>query len=198
MPNLAGTKTMTNLMKSFAGESQARNRYTYFASIARKDDYRQIEAFFTETAENEKEHAKLFYKFLAAGLEGSNVAIPIEITAAYPVAYGNTRENLIAAAAGEREEWTDLYQNFADTAAQEGFKEIAATYRKIAEVEKRHEARYLKLADNIANDRVFKKDEPVSWKCDNCGYIHEGKDAPEICPACKHPKAYFEVFCENY
>jgi rubrerythrin len=198
MPNLAGTKTMTNLMKSFAGESQARNRYTYFASIARKEDYRQIEAFFTETAENEKEHAKLFYKFLAAGLEGSNVAIPIEITAAYPVAYGNTRENLIAAAAGEREEWTDLYQNFADTAAQEGFKEIAATYRKIAEVEKRHEARYLKLADNIANDRVFKKDEPVAWKCDNCGYIHEGKDAPEICPACKHPKAYFEVFCENY
>ncbi|MDW7657405.1 MAG: rubrerythrin family protein [Bacillota bacterium] len=198
MPKLEGTKTLINLMKAFAGESQARNRYTYYASIAKKEDYKQIEAFFIETAENEKEHAKMFFKFIAAGLEGSNVAIPVEITAAYPIAYGNTRENLIAAAAGEREEWTDLYQNFAETAAQERFKDIAATYRKIAEVEKRHEARYLKLADNIANDRVFKKDEPVLWKCENCGYVHEGNAAPEICPACKHPKAYFEVFCENY
>lgn len=198
MAKLENTKTLTNLMKAFAGESQARNRYTYFASVAKKEDYKQIEAFFIETAENEKEHAKLFYKYIAAGLDGSNEGIPIEITAAYPVAYGNTRENLLAAAAGEREEWSDLYQDFAETAAREGFKDIAGTFRKVAEVEKRHEARYLKLADNIAQDRVFKKETPVLWKCANCGYIHEGSEAPEICPACKHPKAYFEVFCENY
>jgi rubrerythrin len=198
MTNLNGTETMKNLMKAFAGESQARNRYTYFASVARKDGFRQIEAIFLETAENEKEHAKMFYKYLATGLEGSNEAIPVEITAAYPVAYGNTQENLIAAAAGEHEEWADLYVAFADTAAAEGFKEIAATWRKIADVEKRHEARYLKLAENIANNRVFKKDEPTLWKCNNCGYIHEGLSAPEICPACKHPQAHFEVFCETY
>jgi len=198
MGKLDGTKTLTNLMKAFAGESQARNRYTYFASIAKKEGYKQIEAFFLETAENEKEHAKLFYKFVAAGLDNSNVAIPIEITAAYPVAYGNTHDNLIAAAAGEHEEWSDLYIAFADTAAEEGFKDVAAKFRKVAEVEQRHEARYLKLAANIAGGTVFKKEESVLWICKNCGYVHEGKEAPEICPACKHPKEYFELFCENY
>ena len=198
MANLAGTRTLTNLMKAFAGESQARNRYTYFASVARKEDYRQIEAFFIETADNEKEHAKVFYKHIVAGLEGSNIAIPVEITADYPVAYGNTRENLIAAAAGEREEWEVLYKEFAEVAAEEGFKEIAASFRKIAEVEKRHESRYLKLAENIAKERVFAREEAVLWKCNNCGYIHEGAAALEICPACKHSIAHFELFCENY
>lgn len=197
MSKMKGTETLKNLMKAFAGEAQARNRYTYFASVARKEGYRQIEAFFLETADNEKEHAKLFYTYITEDLDARE-AVPIEITAAYPVAYGNTRENLIAAAAGEKEEWADLYPSFADTAEAEGFKAVAATFRKVAEVEKRHEARYLKLAANIANGKVFKKDKPILWKCRNCGYIHEGAEAPEICPACRHPKAHFEVFCENY
>jgi rubrerythrin len=197
MPKMKGTETLKNLMKAFAGEAQARNRYTYFASVAKKEGYRQIEAFFIETADNEKEHAKLFYKYIAEDLDARE-AVPIEITAAYPVAYGNTRENLIAAAAGEKEEWTDLYPAFADTAEAEGFKAVAATFRKVAEVEQRHEARYLKLAENIASGKVFKKDETILWKCRNCGYIHEGTEAPEICPACRHPKEHFEVFCENY
>jgi rubrerythrin len=195
---MSGTKTLTNLMKAFAGESQARNRYTYFASVARKEGLNQMEAIFLETADNEKEHAKLFYKAIVAGMGGAQEAIPVEITAIYPVAYGNTRENLIAAAAGEREEWSDLYQSFATDAEADGFRDVAATFRKVAEVEKRHEARYLKLADNLAQDLVFRKNEPVEWICANCGYVHEGAAAPEICPACKHPKAYFELFCENY
>ncbi len=198
MTTLAGTKTLTNLMKAFAGESQARNRYTYFASIAKKEGYNQIEAIFTETADNEKEHAKVFYKAIVNGMGGANEAIPIEITATYPVAYGNTCENLIAAAAGEHEEWTDLYKNFAEIAEQEGFKDIAVSFRMIARVENHHESRYLKLAENIRNGQVFCKPIKTVWICGNCGYVHEGADAPELCPACKHPQAYFELLCDNF
>ena len=198
MSTLAGTKTLENLMKAFAGESQARNRYTYFASIAKKEGFIQIEAIFLETAENEKEHAKVYYKAIANGMGGANEAIPIEITATYPVAYGNTFENLIAAAAGEHEEWSDLYQNFANIAEHEGFKDVASSFRMIAKVENHHEDRYLKLAENIKLGEVFSKEVSTAWKCGNCGYIHTGKDAPELCPACKHPQAYFEVLCDNF
>jgi rubrerythrin len=198
MPSLAGTQTLTNLMKAFAGESQARNRYTYFASIARNEGYNQIEAIFLETADNEKEHAKLFYKHLASGLGGANEAVPVDITATYPVAYGNTWQNLIAAANGELEEWSDLYKNFAGIAAKEGFNDVAATFRLIAKVEAHHEARYRMLADNIKNDRVFAKPVATAWICRNCGYVHEGNAAPEMCPACKHPKAYFQVLADLY
>jgi rubrerythrin len=197
MSRLKGSNTVKNLMKAFAGESQARNRYTYYASIARKEGYNQIEAIFLETAENEKEHASLFYKAIVTGL-GANIAVPIEFTAAYPVAMGTTQENLTAAAAGEHEEWSDLYLSFAKEADAEGFQEISLTFRMVAEVEKRHEARYLKLADNISNDRVFARSEPVLWKCRNCGFIMDASSAPDLCPACKHPKAYFEMYCEPY
>jgi rubrerythrin len=198
MTSLAGTKTLTNLMKAFAGESQARNRYTYFASIARNEGYNQIEAIFLETAENEKEHAKLFYKALAGGLGGANEAVPIDIAATYPVAYGNTWQNLIASANGELEEWSDIYKNFATVAEQEGFRDIAATLRLIAKVESHHEARYRMLADNIQNDQVFAKPVSTAWICRNCGYVHQGNSAPEMCPACKHPKAYFQVLVDQY
>jgi rubrerythrin len=198
MSSLAGTKTLVNLMKAFAGESQARNRYTYFASIAKKEGFNQIEAIFLETAENEKEHAKVYYKAIVNGMGGANEAIPIEITATYPVAYGSTFENLIAAAAGEHEEWSDIYKNFADIAEQEGFKDVAASFRMISRVENHHEDRYLKLAENIKLGEVFSKEASTAWKCENCGYIHTGKDAPELCPACKHPQAYFEVLCDNF
>ena len=198
MAKLTGTETLKNLMKAFAGESQARNRYSYFASVAKKEGYNQISAIFLETADNEKEHAKVFYKHIDKGLGGTNEAVPIEITAEYPVAYGDTRENLIAAAAGENEEWSDLYKNFADVAEKEGFKDVASSFRMIAKVEMHHEERYLKLADNIAKDEVFKKNESVLWKCNNCGYVHEGLKAPEICPACQHPKAHFELLCDNF
>lgn len=197
MKSLKGTKTAENLLKSFAGESQARTRYTYYASVADKEGYKQIRDIFIETAENEKEHAKRFYKFLLEGFEGELPAM-LEITASYPIAQGNTLDNLKAAAAGENEEWTDLYPEFAKVAEEEGFPEIAAAYRMIASAEQRHEIRYKKLADNIINDKVFKKDEKVLWKCGNCGYVHEGTSAPEKCPACLHPKAYFEVFVETY
>ena len=189
--NLQGTKTEKNLLKSFAGESQARNRYTYFASAAKKEGYEQISAIFTETADNEKEHAKKFFKNLQGGA--------VEITATYPAGVvGNTKENLLAAADGENEEWTELYKEFGDTAKEEGFDEIAELYFRIALAEKSHEARYRKLAKNIEDGKVFKKDESIKWKCRNCGYIHEGAGAAEECPACKHPQAYFEVFCANY
>lgn len=197
MAKLEGTETIKNLMKAFAGESQARNRYTYFASVANKEGYRQIEAIFIETADNEKEHAKLFYKYIANDLKAAK-AVPIEITASYPVAFGTTYDNLIAAAEGEHEEWAELYIAFAEVAEKEGFPEIGNTFREVAEVEKHHEKRYLKLAENIKNDKVFKKDETVLWKCRNCGYIYEGAEAPAICPACKHPKAHFELHCETY
>ncbi len=194
MKSLKGTKTAENLMKAFAGESQARNRYTYYASVAKKEGYVQISNLFTETADNEKEHAKRFFKFLNESLNGEMV----QINADYPVGLGDTKANLLSAADGELEEWSDLYKNFAETAEEEGFPAVAVVFRKIGEVEKHHEARYRKLLKNIETDAVFKKESPVKWKCDNCGYIHEGEGAPELCPACAHPKSYFEVFVETY
>jgi len=197
MKSLKGTKTAENLMKSFAGESQARNRYTYYASDADKEGFKQIKNIFIETADNEKEHAKRFYKLLVAGL-GDELPAEITIESTFPVTRGTTLENLKAAAAGEHEEAEDLYPAFADVAEEEGFKEIALVFREIAEAEEAHEARYNKLVENVANDRVFKKDEVVRWKCGNCGYIHEGKEAPKVCPACAHPQSHFEVFVETY
>ena len=195
MKSLKGSKTAENLMKSFAGECQARTRYTYYSSVAKKEGYVQISNIFMETAENEKEHAKRFYKFLKNDYSGEQ----IEITAGYPVAlYDDTLKNLKAAASGENEEWTDLYPTFAKIADEEGYPEIAAVYRHIAKVENHHEIRYNKLAKNIEEDKVFKKDETVLWKCNNCGYIYEGAEAPMACPACAHPQSYFEVFVENY
>jgi rubrerythrin len=197
MPKLEGTQTLLNLMKAFAGESQARNRYTFYASVALKAGFNQIAAIFLETADNEKEHAKLYYKHIVDGMDAA-AAIPVEITATYPVGLGDTHQNLLSAAAGEHEEWTELYNVFADVAQAEGFKDIATTFRMIREVEKRHEARYLKLADNVAKGEVFYKTTEVAWKCLNCGYIYEGSSVPDICPTCKHPRAYFELFCPNY
>lgn len=197
MKSLKGTKTLENLMKAFAGESQARNRYTFYASIANKEGYRQIEAIFLETADNEKEHAKRFYKLLLEGLNGELPA-SVAINAEYPVAQGDTLANLKAAVAGEHEEWSMLYSDFADVAQQEGFPEVAAAFRMISKVEEKHEARYLKLASNIEQGKVFKKDTKVQWKCRNCGYVHEGEGAPNTCPACLHPKAHFELFVEAY
>ena len=194
MKDLKGTKTAENLMKAFAGESQARNRYTYYSSIAKKDGFVQIANIFAETAENEKEHAKRFFKFLVASMNEEMVSI----NAAYPVAMGNTKLNLLAAAAGENEEWSELYPQFADVADAEGFPEIATVFRKISEVEKRHEARYRKLAANIDAGLVFKRPETQEWKCNNCGYIHTGPNAPDMCPACAHPQAHFEIFVETY
>lgn len=197
MNRLKGTKTAENLLKAFAGESQARNRYTYYASVADKEGYKQIKNFFIETADNEKEHAKRFYKFLLEGFQGE-LPVTVEINAAFPVAQGTTLDNLKAAAGGEHEEWSELYPAFAKIAEDEGFPEIAKAFKMIASAEKRHETRYIKLANNIQNQQVFKKEEKVLWKCGNCGYIHEGTDAPEECPACVHPQAHFEVFAETY
>lgn len=197
MKSLKGTKTAENLLKAFAGESQARNRYTFYASVADKEGYKQIRNIFTETADNEKEHAKRFYKLLLEGLAGELPAM-IEINAGYPVAQGTTIDNLLAAAGGENEEWTELYPAFAKVAEEEGFPEVAAAFKMIAGVEKHHEARYNKLAENIRNGKVFMKDQPLLWKCGNCGHIHEGPEAPDKCPACLHPQAYFEVFVETY
>lgn len=197
MNSLKGTKTAENLLKAFAGESQARNRYTFYASVADKEGFKQIKNIFIETADNEKEHAKRFYKLLLEGLAGELPAM-IEINAGYPVAQGTTVENLQAAAGGENEEWTELYPAFAKVAEEEGFPEVASAFKMIATVEAKHENRYKKLAENIQNGKVFKKDEKVVWKCGNCGYIHEGNGAPEKCPACIHPQAYFEVFVETY
>ncbi len=191
MASVKGTQTEKNLLASFAGESQARNRYTYFASVAKKAGYEQIAGIFIETAENEKEHAKLFFKFLEGG--------EVEITAGYPAGViGDTAQNLEAAANGENEEWTTLYNNFEATAREEGLKEIADIYKEIAEVEEKHEKRYRKLLANVKEGKVFKKDSSVKWKCRNCGYVHEGAEAPDKCPACSHPQAHFEVLAENY
>ena len=191
MKSLKGTRTEQNLLKSFAGESQARMRYDYFSKQAKKEGLEQISGFFAETALNEKEHAKRFFKFLEGGM--------VEITAAYPAGkIGTTLENLEAAAEGEKEEWTELYPQFATIAQEEGFGEIASAYRMIAKVEKAHEARYRKLYKNLEEGKVFEKDGVVIWKCRNCGYIHEGKTAPKVCPACLHPQSYFEVKEENY
>lgn len=195
MNSLKGTKTAENLMKAFAGESQARNRYNFYASVAKKEGYLQIANLFEETADNEKEHAKRFFKFLN---EGGLMGETVEITADFPVGLGDTKFNLKAAASGENEEWTDLYPKFADIAEEEGFQTVAVAFRKIAEVEKRHEARYLKLLANVENQNVFKKEETVLWKCNNCGYIFEGVEAPKACPACLHAQSYFELFVEAY
>lgn len=197
MKSLKGTKTVVNLMTAFAGESQARNRYTFYASVADKEGYKQIRNIFSETADHEKEHAKRFYKFLIAGLEG-DLPTNIEINASYPVAQGNSLDNLKAAAAGEYEEWAELYPVFADEAEAEGFPEIAAAFRAICKSEEMHEARFKKLAANIEKGEVFKKAGKILWKCGNCGYIHEGTEAPQECPACIHPQAHFELFMENY
>lgn len=194
MSELKGTKTSENLLKSFAGESQARNRYTFYASEAKKEGYVQISNLFTETAENEKEHAKLFFKHLALSLNGQAV----EITASYPVALSDTKSNLAAAASGENEEWSVLYPTFADIADSEGFPKIAATFRLVAQVEIRHEQRYLALLANFESNKIFKKDCTVLWKCINCGYIFDGLEAPKVCPVCAHPQSYFEVFVESY
>jgi rubrerythrin len=191
MSRIKGTKTEQNLLKAFAGESQARNRYTFFAKVAKKEGYEQIAAIFEETAFNEEQHAKVFFKYLEGG--------PVEITATYPAGIiATTPENLLEAAEGELEEWDVLYKDFAEIAEQEGFKDIATSFRMIAKVEKHHEERYRKLLENIKKEEVFKKGEKTQWKCRNCGYIHEGATAPEICPACKHPKAYFELLADNF
>jgi rubrerythrin len=194
MKSLKGTKTAENLMKAFAGESQARTRYTYYASVAKKEGYVQISNLFMETAENEKEHAKRFFKFLNESLEGEMV----DINASYPVGLSDTKSNLKWAADGENEEWSDLYPEFARVADEEGFPAVAVAFRKIAEVEKHHEERYRKLHDNLVNGSLFKKDSVVLWKCNNCGYIHEGENAPQGCPACLHPQGYFEVLADNF
>jgi rubrerythrin len=189
--SLKGTKTEQNLLKAFAGESQARNRYTYFASAAKKEGYEHISAIFLETAENEKEHAKIFFKYLEGG--------DLEITASYPAGIIKvTEENLLHAAEGEKLEWTSIYADFEKIADEEGFPEIAASFREISKVEKFHESRYRKLAKNIKDGEIFKKSSAVKWHCRNCGYVHEGSEAPKECPACKHPQSYHEILPENY
>jgi len=189
--SLKGTKTEQNLLKAFAGESQARNRYEFFASVAKKEGYEQISAIFMETSLQEKEHAKRFFKFLEGGMA--------EITASYPAGIiGTTKENLKAAAEGENEEWSELYPSFAKIAEEEGFQEIANTFKMIAKVETEHERRYLKLLQNLSEDKVFIKDGKVWWKCLNCGYVYQSEKALEACPACLHPKAYMQLREENY
>jgi rubrerythrin len=189
--DLKGSQTERNLLTAFAGESQARNRYTYFASQARKEGYEQIAAIFEETANQEKEHAKREFKFLQGG--------EVEISAAFPAGViGDTLESLKAAAAGENYEHTEMYPGFAETADKEGFAEIATVFRNIAVAEKRHEERYLALAKNISEGLVFKRTKPVRWVCRNCGYVHEGPEAPEVCPACAHPKSYCKLEAANY
>jgi len=195
LKSLKGTKTAENLLKAFAGESQARNRYTYYASVAKKEGYVQISNIFIETADNEKEHAKRFFKFLNSNLCGEAVTIN---DAAYPIALGDTKVNLLSAANGENEEWTQLYPEFAKVAEEEGFDEIAIVFNRISEVEKHHEERYRKLLENVEKEKVFEKESVVKWKCNNCGYIYVGQAAPKACPACAHPQSYFEVLEENY
>ncbi len=191
MKSIKGTQTEINLMKSFAGESQARMRYTYFSREADKEGYKQIAAIFMETAEQEKEHAKRMFKYLEGGM--------LEITSTFPAGViGNTAENLEAAAAGENEEWTELYPHFADVAEEEGFEDIAKMYRMIAKAEAIHEERYLKLLQRVKDETVFSRDEEIEWQCRNCGYVHVGKKAVEECPACLHSRAYFEVKCDKY
>jgi rubrerythrin len=186
-----GSKTEKNLLAAFAGESQARNRYTYFASAAKKAGYEQISAVFLETAENEKEHAKIFFQLLKGG--------EVEIVAAYPAGViADTAAHLKAAAAGENFEWTTLYQGFAKAAEQEGFKDAYQAFTQVAKVEKHHEARYLALLKNVQGGKVFRKDSSARWHCRNCGYVHEGAEAPGVCPVCSHPQAFFELLAENY
>ena len=190
--SIKGTRTEQNLLKAFAGESQARNRYTMYAAIAKDEGYQQIGAIFEETAEHERQHAKRFFKHLQGGA--------VEITATYPAGtyHGSTAEHLLAAAEGEHEEWAELYPEFAAIAEQEGFKDIATTFRMVAKAETMHEERYRKLLAGVERGSVFERAEPVKWVCRKCGYVHEGPKAPKVCPACLHPQAYYEVFCENY
>ncbi|MDO8602859.1 MAG: rubrerythrin family protein [Candidatus Omnitrophota bacterium] len=188
---MKGSQTEKNLLAAFAGESQARNRYTYFAGAAKKEGYEQISAIFLDTADNEKEHAKRFFRLLEGG--------DVEIVASYPAGViGATLDNLKAAADGENMEWTRIYKDFEAIASKEGLIEAADQFKEIAEVEAGHEARYRKLWKNVKDKTVFKKDKAVKWRCRNCGYIHEGNEAPDKCPACAHPKAYYEVIAENY
>ena len=189
--SLKGTRTEKNLLKAFAGESQARNRYEFFASVARKEGYEQISAIFQETADQEKEHGKRFFKFLEGGIA--------EIVASYPAGItGTTKENLKAAAEGENEEWTKLYAEFSEIAKEEGFPEVAASFKMIAKVEAEHERKYMKLLKNISEDKVFIKSGKVWWKCRNCGYVYESEKALEICPVCQHPKAFMEIRGDNF
>lgn len=189
--DLKGSQTEKNLLAAFAGESQARNRYTFFASVAKKEGYEQISSIFKETANNEKEHAELFFKHLRGGM--------VKIEASYPAGViGSTLENLRAAAEGEKLEWRKLYPDFAKVAEEERLEDVARTFRMVAEVEKYHERRYLKLLANLEQGRVFKRDSPIKWKCRNCGHVHESSEAPEKCPVCEHARSYFEVWCENY
>jgi len=188
---LKGSKTEKNILTAFAGESQARNRYTYAASKARKEGYRQISDIFQETADQEREHAKRLFNLLDGG--------EVEVTAAFPAGVvGSTLENLRAAAGGENHEWTEMYPSFAATAREEGFESIAAVFEAIAVAEKQHERRYLSMAGNIENGTVFARSDAVKWRCINCGYVHEGTEAPSVCPACAHPRAHFELLCENW
>jgi len=191
MKSIKGSETEKNLLKAFAGESQARNRYTYFASVAKKAGFEQISAIFLETADNEKEHAKVFFKFLEGG--------EVTIEASYPAGkISSTEENLLEAANGEKMEWGTLYPKFEKIAREEGFLAVARAFKEIGEVEEQHEKRYRKLLENVKKNQVFKKEKVVKWKCRNCGYVHEGKDAPDMCPACSHAQAYYEVLEENY
>lgn len=189
--DLKGSRTEKNLLAAFAGESQARTRYSFFASAARKEGYEQISAIFQETADNEREHAQLFFNHLKGGL--------VEIKAAYPAGItGSTQENLKEAAEGEKLEWGTLYPDFAEVAEEEGFKEVARTFKGVAGVEKYHEQRYRKLLANVEQDKVFSRDTPTKWKCRNCGHVYEGKKVPSKCPVCDHARSYFEIWCENY
>ncbi len=191
MKSITGSQTEKNLLAAFAGESQARNRYTYFSGAAKKEGFVQISDIFEETAGQEKEHAKRFFKFLEGG--------DVEIVAAFPAGViGATYDNLMAAAAGERHEHTELYPGFAKVARDEGFEAVAMVFEAVSIAEKQHEKRYVELAGNIEADRVFKREEPVVWRCRNCGYLHEGTQAPEMCPACVHPRAHFELLGENW
>jgi rubrerythrin len=189
--DLKGSRTEKNLLAAFAGESQARTRYSFFASVAKKEGYEQISSIFQETSDNEKEHAKLFFTLLEGGI--------VEFTAAYPAGViGTSKENLLEAAEGEKLEWGTLYPGFAETAEKEGFTEAARRFRQIAKVESSHERRYRKLLANVEQGTVFSREETTQWKCRNCGLVLQGREAPEKCPACMHPRSYFEVFCENY
>jgi rubrerythrin len=191
MAKLKGSETDKNLLKAFAGESQARNRYTYFMNVAKKEGYEQIAGIFQETADNEKEHAEIYFKHLEGG--------DVEITAAYPAGkIGTTAENLLAAAEGEKMEWGTLYPGFQKKAREEGFDKVAESFKEIGDVEEKHEKRYRRLLENVKAGTVFKRGKVVEWKCRNCGYVHEGKEAPKVCPACKHPQSYYELLAENY
>ncbi|MBM6968778.1 rubrerythrin [Pseudoramibacter alactolyticus] len=200
MGRLKGTQTLKNLMQAYVGESQARNRYTFWASKAKKEGFVQIQNIFLETAANEKEHGEVFYKYIAESELTGGEALTVPVDAEFPVAMSaSTYDNLMNAAAGEREEWSEFYPTFAAVAKKEGFDDIAESFIRISVAELAHETRYKKLADNLKTGRVFKREgDDIKWKCGNCGYIFEGSEAPETCPACKHPRSYFELFVEAY